>query len=45
MIISNIILFAVVLSAIVIKAKSDGLYDEDEIIYEHEDEIKYRVGD
>lgn len=45
MIISNIILFTIVLSAIVIKAKCDGLYDEDEIIYEHEDEINYRIGD
>lgn len=41
---SNIVLFSIVLGVIVLKAKSDGYY-EDEMIYDADDEIKYEIGE
>lgn len=44
--VSNIVLFSVVLSVIVLKAKCDGFYnDGDEITYDTDDEIKYEIGE
>ena len=42
--ISNIVLFSVVLGVIILKAKCDGCY-EDEIIYDTDDEINYEIGE
>lgn len=42
--ISNIVLFSVVLGVIVLKAKCDGCF-EDEIIYDTDDEIEYEIGE
>ena len=42
--IPNIVLFSVVLGVIILKAKSDGYY-EDEIIYDTDDEINYEIGE
>lgn len=41
---SNIVLFSIVLGVIVLKAKCDGCY-EDEIIYDTDDEINYEMGE
>ena len=45
MIIPNIIIATITLGAIVLKAKSDGFYDEDDIEYDEEDEIRYKIGE
>lgn len=42
--ISNIVLFSLVLGVIALKAKCDGCY-EDEIIYDTDDEINYEMGE
>ena len=42
--ISNIVLFSVVLGVIILKAKCDGYY-EDEMIYDTDDEINYEIGE
>ena len=44
--VSNIVLFSIVLGVIVLKAKSDGFYnDNDEMTYDTDDEIKYEIGE
>ena len=42
--ISNIVLFSVVLGVIILKAKCDGYY-EDEMVYDTDDEINYEIGE
>lgn len=42
--ISNIVLFSVVLGVIILRAKCDGCY-EDEMIYDTDDEINYEIGE
>ena len=42
--ISNIVLFSIVLGVIILKAKCDGYY-EDEMIYDTDDEIEYEIGE
>ena len=42
--VSNIVLFSLVLGVIVLKAKCDGFYDDsDEMTYDTDDEIKYEI--
>lgn len=41
---SNIVLFSVVLGVIILKAKCDDCF-EDEMIYDTDDEIDYEIGE